>query len=89
MWKAIGDDSWVVVPIQSAARPGHTMEGTRLTLVCPSLGRLHSVSSHFITAPSWHAFLAPGVLHSQLAAVCLRSWTTFTFHVGLVCLQYS
>ena len=33
MWRAIGDDSWVVVPIQSAARPGHTMEGTRLTLV--------------------------------------------------------
>ncbi len=33
MWKAIGADSWVVVPIQSAARPGHIMEGTRLTLV--------------------------------------------------------
>ena len=35
MWKAIGTDSWVVVPIQSAARPGHIMEGTRLTLVRP------------------------------------------------------
>ena len=34
MWRAIGGDSWVVVPIQSAARPGHVMEGTRLTLVC-------------------------------------------------------
>lgn len=33
MWRAIGDDSWVVVPIQSAARPRHSMEGTRLTLV--------------------------------------------------------
>ena len=34
MYAAIGQDSWVVVPIASAARPGHTMEGTRLTLVC-------------------------------------------------------
>ena len=33
MWQAIGADSWVVVPIASTARPGHTMEGTRLTLV--------------------------------------------------------
>ncbi|BDA45969.1 probable UDP-N-acetylglucosamine-peptide N-acetylglucosam at N-terminal half [Coccomyxa sp. Obi] len=33
MWRAIGTDSWIVVPIASAARPGHTMEGTRLTLV--------------------------------------------------------
>ena len=37
MWRAIGADSWVVVPIQSAARPGHVMEGTRLTLVSPVL----------------------------------------------------
>ena len=63
MWRAIGGDSWVVVPVQSAARPGHTMEGTRLTLVCPSLARPHSVSSYFITAPSWHALLAPGLSH--------------------------
>lgn len=33
MWRAIGADSWVFVPIASSARPGHSMEGTRLTLV--------------------------------------------------------
>lgn len=33
LWKAIGRDSWIVVPIDSTARPGHTMEGTRLTIV--------------------------------------------------------
>lgn len=37
IWRAIGTDSWVVVPIQSAARPGHVMEGTRLTLVSCAL----------------------------------------------------
>lgn len=37
MWRAIGADSWVVVPIHSATRPGHCMEGTRLTLVRASL----------------------------------------------------
>ena len=40
MWRAIGDDSWVVVPIQAAARPGHSMEGTRLTLVSACLQML-------------------------------------------------
>lgn len=35
MWRAVGTDFWVVVPIQSAARAGHEMEGTRLTLVRP------------------------------------------------------
>lgn len=39
MWRAIGTDSWIVVPIASAARPGHTMEGTRLTLVHPQFYR--------------------------------------------------
>ncbi|KAL4437434.1 hypothetical protein ABPG75_004573 [Micractinium tetrahymenae] len=33
MWCAIGTDSWVVVPIESTTRPGHTLEGTRLTVV--------------------------------------------------------
>ena len=84
MWKAIGDDSWVVVPIQSAARPGHTMEGTRLTLVCPFLRSLCSVLPHFITAPPRHAVLAPGVSHSQVAAAsCHMSWTMSASHVGL------
>ena len=31
LWDVIGTDSWVVVPIQSKFRPGHKMEGTRLT----------------------------------------------------------
>jgi hypothetical protein len=34
MWNAVGTDCWVVTPIKSAARHGHDMEGTRLTLVC-------------------------------------------------------
>ena len=33
MWRALGADCWVVVPIQSTTRPGHTLEGTRLTVV--------------------------------------------------------
>lgn len=33
MWKALGSDCWVVVPIESTTRPGHTLEGTRLTVV--------------------------------------------------------
>lgn len=31
--QALQVDSWVVVPIHSSARPGHVMEGTRLTVV--------------------------------------------------------
>ena len=33
LYAAIGVDSWAVVPIASAWRPGHALEGTRLTLV--------------------------------------------------------
>ena len=33
-WHAVGGrDSWVVVPVESSVRPGHGMEGTRLTVV--------------------------------------------------------
>lgn len=32
-WKAVGKDSWVVVPVESTTREGHIMEGTRLTVV--------------------------------------------------------
>lgn len=35
LWQAIRVDSWAVVPIASAWRPGHVLEGTRLTLVPP------------------------------------------------------
>ncbi len=31
--QALQVDSWVVVPVHSSARPGHIMEGTRLTVV--------------------------------------------------------
>eukprot|EP00983_Pelagomonas_calceolata_P028932 907730-Pelagomonas_calceolata.AAC.2 len=31
--RVLQQDSWVVVPIASVSTPGHTMEGTRLTLV--------------------------------------------------------
>lgn len=37
MHKAIGFDCWVVVPIDSIAFAGQTLEGTRLTLVRPQL----------------------------------------------------
>ena len=33
MHRIIGQDSWVVVPLSSVSRPGHQLEGTRLTLV--------------------------------------------------------
>lgn len=33
MWQALGTDCWVVVPISSSTRSGHSMEGTRLTMV--------------------------------------------------------
>ncbi|GAB4814575.1 hypothetical protein N2152v2_001621 [Parachlorella kessleri] len=33
MWQALGKDAWVVVPIESSQRSGHSMEGTRLTVV--------------------------------------------------------
>jgi len=33
MYQVLQQDSWVVVPIASVSTPGHTMEGTRLTLV--------------------------------------------------------
>jgi hypothetical protein len=31
--QAMGTDCWAVVPIDSSVRPGHTLEGTRLTIV--------------------------------------------------------
>jgi hypothetical protein len=34
MYRAIGLDCWVVVPIRSLSRSGHTLEGTRLTITC-------------------------------------------------------
>lgn len=33
LWRAVGRDYWVVVPIASTTRKGHTLEGTRLTVV--------------------------------------------------------
>jgi hypothetical protein len=36
--QALGTDSWAVVPIQSSTRPGHSLEGTRLTVVNMSKG---------------------------------------------------
>jgi len=33
MWRAIGEDCWVIVSIDSSARIGHKMEGTRLNVV--------------------------------------------------------
>ena len=71
MWKAIGDDSWVVVPIQSAARPGHTMEGTRLTLVCTLLGR------HFPLKPHLH--------HCLIMALFLASIVQYFKWSQLLC----
>ena len=38
MWAALGTDAWVVVPIRSTTRPGHDLEGTRLTVVNLSKG---------------------------------------------------
>lgn len=36
LWNVVGQDFWVVVPINSSVRPGHVMEGTRLTCVSQS-----------------------------------------------------
>lgn len=38
LWAAFGTDAWVVVPVGSTTRPGHTLEGTRLTVVNFSKG---------------------------------------------------
>ncbi|DBA80252.1 hypothetical protein WJX79_002480 [Trebouxia sp. C0005] len=58
MWKAIGKDSWVVVPIASTSRPGHTMEGTRLTIVkVPSQPDAYEFSIRTpVTPPRWRDF---------------------------------
>ncbi|KAL3145349.1 hypothetical protein ABBQ38_001606 [Trebouxia sp. C0009 RCD-2024] len=58
MWKAIGKDSWVVVPIASTSRPGHTMEGTRLTIVkVPTQPDAFEFSIRTpVTPPRWKDF---------------------------------
>lgn len=33
LWQSVGQGFWVCVPIESSRRPGHTLEGTRLTCV--------------------------------------------------------
>ncbi len=52
LWKAIGVDSWVVVPIASVSRPGHDLEGTRLT-VCTTVRQGHG--SSWTPLPRRHA----------------------------------
>ena len=59
LWQAIGVDSWAVVPIASASRPGHALEGTRLTLVPPR------------APPSPPAHLRPRPLPGVPATRCL------------------
>lgn len=44
MWKALGQDSWVVVPVESITRPGHIVEGTRLQLVRHNLVSMISLT---------------------------------------------
>ena len=44
MWKAIGQDSWVVVPVESITRPGRIVEGTRLQLVRHNLFSMFSLT---------------------------------------------
>ncbi|KAL3144958.1 hypothetical protein ABBQ32_003464 [Trebouxia sp. C0010 RCD-2024] len=58
MWRAIGKDSWVVVPIASTSRPGHTMEGTRLTIVkVPTQPDAFEFSIRTpVTPPRWKDF---------------------------------
>ena len=89
MWQAIGDDSWVVVPIQSAARPGHTVEGTRLTLVCTSVGRLCSLLPQLHLCATMARLLDRRCLALPVAALPFHmSCTMLTTSVGLAWLQY-
>ena len=47
MWKAIGKDSWVVVPIASTSRPGITTHClTRLTPVAVSMVSVGDLTRH-------------------------------------------
>lgn len=58
MWKAIGCDCWIVVPIASVCRAGHTLEGTRLTITkskeVPD-GHEFSIRTP-VTPPRWDDF---------------------------------
>lgn len=54
LWKALGVDAWAVVPIASVSRPGHDLEGTRLTVstlpATPTASRKPSASLHVHTS---------------------------------------
>ncbi|KXZ44388.1 hypothetical protein GPECTOR_68g359 [Gonium pectorale] len=58
MYHVIRQDSWVVVPIQSVSRPGHSLEGTRLTLVrVPNQPDAYEFSIRTpVTPPRWKDF---------------------------------
>lgn len=58
MYAAIGLDCWVVVPIRSLSRTGHTLEGTRLTLTASKEvpdGHEFSIRTP-VTPPRWEDF---------------------------------
>ena len=58
MYAALGVDCWVVVPIRSLSRAGHTLEGTRLTLTASREvpdGHEFSIRTP-VTPPRWHDF---------------------------------
>lgn len=58
MYRVIQQDSWVVVHIHSTMRPGHMMEGTRLTLVkVPNQPDAYEFSIRTpVTPPRWQDF---------------------------------
>ncbi|KAG2444526.1 hypothetical protein HXX76_001272 [Chlamydomonas incerta] len=58
MYQVIQQDSWVVVPIHSVARPEHMLEGTRLTLVrVPNQPDAYEFSIRTpVTPPRWKDF---------------------------------
>ena len=82
LWQAIRVDSWAVVPIASAWRPGHVLEGTRLTLVLPCRPTLlRSLPARTAQAdlPSYRFYIPAMVPDGQslaLRASCLmgRAW---------------
>lgn len=58
MWRAIGCDSWIVVPIGSVCRAGHSLEGTRLTITQSTEvpdGHEFSIRTP-VTPPRWDDF---------------------------------
>jgi hypothetical protein len=70
MYNALGIDCWIIVPIRSVCREGHTLEGTRLTITKSKDqpdGHEFSIRTP-VTPPRWKDFDAE--LEAAFEAIC-------------------